>query len=410
MKARKKSVKKPAIVEIFAGIAGVAQGFAGSGLFEMSLLTDKDPDAARAFVHNFPDLEGKYLVGDISGVTSKKIRRRVGRQIAGIVGCPPCQGLSDAGKRRHVDTRNYLVDHFFRLLFELRPSFFVMENVPRLLTYSRFQQQIRSASAGYAIWQGVLNAAYYGVPQTRQRAVIIGYRNDLNTLPMPPVPTHCGKKKVFAYNLQRLVSPRSKNRGDAAGRYPLVDPRFLHEDGLRDATNDLVPCGDALTDLPPPNAGEVSYRRAARTPYQRRMRAGSQLVHNHHPWLHQPALLKRVETIPPGGSLMSTTGRAEHPYFSQAYGRLHAAALARTITTNFHNAGSGRFLHFAENRTLTVREAARLQSFPDSFILPDELDRTTQERLIGNAFPILLAEAIARQIHAQIGGLLSDVE
>src|SRR5207249_8808875 len=129
----------------------------------------------------------------------------------GIVGCPPCQGLSDVGLRRHVDIRNHLVDHYFRLIRSLQPQFFVIENVPRVLSYARFRKQIQRMTRIYNIWAGVLNAAHYGVPQTRQRAIVIGYRKDLGVEPTAPPATHCGSRKVFAYDLQKLVSPTKES-------------------------------------------------------------------------------------------------------------------------------------------------------------------------------------------------------
>jgi DNA (cytosine-5)-methyltransferase 1 len=136
------------------------------------------------------------------------------------------------------------------------------------------------------------------------------------------------------------------------------------------------------------------------------MRQEAKALLNHSAWNHRPKLLSTMQLMRAGESALSKVGRKKHPYYSQAYARLHPRGLARTVTTNFHNAGAGRFWHYKAERTLTIREAARLQSFPDRFSFPDDLPRTIQERLLGNAFPPLLALAIARHISMEIGHLL----
>jgi DNA (cytosine-5)-methyltransferase 1 len=115
--------------------------------------------------------------------------------------------------------------------------------------------------------------------------------------------------------------------------------------------------------------------------------------------------VRRLRVVEEGSGLLDKRyGRSkDRPYFSQAYTRLHRRGLARTITTNFHNAGSGRFLHYNELRTLTVREAARLQGIEDAFTFIGF--SSTQERLVGNAFPVPLAEAIARHIASELGSV-----
>jgi len=165
---------------------------------------------------------------------------------------------------------------------------------------------------------------------------------------------------------------------------------------------DLVVVREALGDLPPAAEDDDAqpYARVA-SAYAQRLRAAA--VRNHRRWNHTPELVRRLRAVPEGGGLLDEAyGRSRtRPYFSQAYTRLHRRGLARTITTNFHNAGSGRFLHYEEPRTLTVREAARLQGIEDSFAFIGFT--STQERLVGNAFPVPLAQAIARHIAKQIG-------
>jgi DNA (cytosine-5)-methyltransferase 1 len=395
------------IVDLFAGISGVATGFCDSGRFRAALLIDIDEAAQRAFVFNHPRQKNRFVRADISTIKAKDIILAAGRKPTGLVGCPPCQGLSDVGVRRHVDRRNHLIDHYFRLVRSLRPQFFVMENVPKVLTYGRFRKQLHQTSRWYNIWSGVLNASDYGLPQTRQRAIVIGYRKSLKVYPTAPQPTHCGSRKVFAYDLQRLLSPADRaHRNSVLGRYARARGISSLDTSLSELPP-LVTCRDALSDLPRANQGSiVPYPCAPTTPYQENMRRRARGVLNHTRWGHGPEMRKKMSRLKPGQSPLSKVGRAKHRYFSQAYARLHPRGLARTITTNFHNPGAGRFWHYLAQRTLTIREAARLQSFPDRFIFPDDIPRTVQERLIGNAFPPLLAKSIASHIHLEIGHLL----
>jgi DNA (cytosine-5)-methyltransferase 1 len=399
--------RKPIVVEVFAGICGASQAFEESG-FDIGLLADWDQFARKAFLHNYPDLTDRYHSIDIRRLSSPEVRRRCGADIAGVLGCPPCQGLSDVGPRKHVDRRNHLLDEFIRLVKGIHPAFFVMENVPRILDYGRFQRAMAILAGKYDIWAGVLNGALYGLPQTRQRVIAIGYSRDLGVTPLPPSPTHGWTKPLYAYDLLRTLRPDAKFSSNILGRYRGAKHSFARTpQRFSGAILPFVTCADALSDLPVPNGrGLDSYRNSARTPYQKWARHDSLGVVNHQAWNHTQNLLQRMKRIGPGESLMSRHGREDHEYYSQAYGRLHRHALARTITTNFHNPGSGRFLHYAQNRSLTIREAARLQGFPDRFSFSHDIPLTIQERIVGNAFPFVWAKAIAAQVADQIGKLL----
>jgi DNA (cytosine-5)-methyltransferase 1 len=399
---------KPVVVELFAGICGASLAFEESG-FDIGFLADWDAAARKAFLHNYPRLTDRYHSIDIRKISAPEVRRRCGADIAGVLGCPPCQGLSDVGPRKHVDRRNHLLDEFTRLVKGIQPAFFVMENVPRILDYGRFQLAMTLLAGKYNIWAGVLNGALYGLPQTRQRVIAIGYSRDLGIRPLPPPPTHGWTSPVYAYDCLRILRPDDKLSSSILGRYGGTrgsrskPPQNLSRRPLLS----LVTCADALSDLPVPNGRTLSsYRYGAMTSYQKWARSGTLGVVNHQAWNHTQGLLRRMKRIGPGESLLSRHGREDHEYYSQAYGRLHRHGLARTITTNFHNPGSGRFLHYSQNRTLTVREAARLQGIPDRFALPEDIPLTLQERIVGNSFPYIWARAIATQVAKQIGKLL----
>jgi DNA (cytosine-5)-methyltransferase 1 len=395
-------------VELFAGIGGVTGGFLDAGGFAPALLIDSDRHAATAFRTNFPMLAAHYHTRSISAnLRAATLRAMADGEIDGILGCPPCQGFSPAGLRDQWDFRNALLFQMGRLINGLRPRFFVMENVPSLLTSSEYRLFEERVGQTYAIHAEVLNAAEYGVPQLRRRATVIGFHRDLGITPTAPPPTHGGAGRVFDYSLGRYVHTARPD-----GRYALqLRPR------VQLPPVPLVTLRAALADLPeqpphmrrarhpePATMTAMTYATSPRTDFQRRIRGGATEVLNHRCWQHTPGMVTRMRRVSPGDCPRNSGSRSRNMlYFSQAYARLHHDGLARTITTNFHNPGSGRFTHFASPRTLTLREALRLQGFPDSFHF-DGLHASDAERLIGNAFPRLLAEAIGRHIEAALGG------
>ena len=394
-------MESPAVVlEVFAGLGCVADGFADTGAFEVGALTDWDPAARRAYVGNRPEMDDRYLLRDVKHVSAEDLRAATGgREVVGFLGCPPCQGWSAAGPRAQDDPRNQLVDDYFRLMSDLDPLFFVMENVPSSLRSERLAGLLHDVSDRYAVWSGVLNAACYGLPQTRQRAVVLGYRRDAGIDPTRPPETHFGTEPVFGYRSGGLLVPSMETADEILGAPPEVGVLAAerhHATGWvpegADALLPLVTVGDALRDLRMGGAADPA------SAYAVALGAGDVAPTNHGGWRHGPAVVERLAAVPEGGRPAHDHKRR---YFSQAYGRLHRQGLARTVTTNFHNAGSGRFTHYGEARTLTVREAARLQGIPDSFVFSGAA--SDHERLVGNAFPRLWAERIARHVGRDLG-------
>ena len=388
------------IVDLCAGIGCVANGFEAAKRFEAIALVDIDFDARRVWEHNHSHVD--YLATDIRHLSEKDLLDCAdGRDILGVVGCPPCQGFSAAGRRRTDDDRNLLLAAFFDIVRTLAPRFFVMENVPAVLHRKELQAQEDALEGRYAIKAGLVNAALYGLPQTRERAVVIGIDRELGLTPSLPPPTHFGSKAVFSYSRRNLVAPSGKTAGEILGSSPQIGiPITERYDGASslpaqpDQLQDLVTVWDAIGDLPVlDEAREVP--RAKASAYADSLGAGQGKLQNHEPWGHTDQTVERLATISEGGRL-----KTELRYYSQAYARLHRRGLARTITTNFHNAGCGRFTHPLESRTITVREAARLQGISDEFRFTGH--GALQERLVGNAFPPLLAKAVAEHLAAQM--------
>lgn len=383
------------IVELFAGLGNVARAFEATGSFETMLLTDVDDKARATVLENEPD--ASYRLGDVGGLRLHHLREAAeGREIAGILGCPPCQGFSAAGRRDAHDERNGLLADYFRLVLQAEPAFFVAENVPAVYQSELLARILRIVDRRYAVWRGVVNAALFGVPQTRQRAILIGYRRDLGVIPGPPSTTHLGRRRVFNYKTASKTKPSPTTLAALLGDYPKPWPSApLSFEAVPPSWKEsqaLVTVGDAIGDLPRPGDPGPPGRASS---YGRCLRASGQgEVANHEAWHHDAELIERVASIPEGGAAPPPANGKR--YYSGAYARLHRAGLARTITTNFHNAGSGRFLHPTQHRTLTVREAARLQGIADRFVFIG--DRSVQERLVGNSFPPPMAAAIARRV------------
>jgi DNA (cytosine-5)-methyltransferase 1 len=396
------------VLELFAGTGAVASGFEATGRFETLLLTDVDPCAADTFRINHPTGPA-YLCREISDTPTEQLREAANnRFVFGVLGCPPCQGFSSAGHRDSLDRRNRLLVPYFRVVNDLEPLFFVMENVPSVLDDALFIELARRLGSRYRIWSGVLNAALFGAPQIRQRAVVVGYLRDLNIRPSPPRPTHFGRREIFSYSEGRLVSPLAPTALRMLGPHGgpddcndlLHSPDDLLEAGLGELL-DLVTIEDAIGDLPPASEhdGPVAYAFAP-SPYAASLRADA--ASNHRRWRHGADMIARIAVVAEGDIAECSAGGTR--YFRHAYGRLHRRALSPTITTNFHNPGSGRFAHYHEVRSLTVREAARIQGVKDAFVFHGP--KTAQKRLVGNAFPVPLAKAIARHISAELGANL----
>src|SRR6266704_4974282 len=199
------------IAEMFAGIGGVTGGFLDAGGYESVFLNDSDHVARDAFVLNFPTLSGRYHVGRVEQLTGPDVLELADDQIDGLLGCPPCEGLSPVGRRDEDDERNKLLWQIHRLVLSIQPKFFVLENVPSLLQTALYRDFVQSLTRQYVLHGEVLNAAEYGIPQLRRRAVVIGVRKDLDVEPTLPASTHGGKGRVFDYSTLRYVYPRTSS-------------------------------------------------------------------------------------------------------------------------------------------------------------------------------------------------------
>ena len=391
--------------DLFAGAGGLTVGFEEAG-FRSVFFNEIDRQAAATYQLNFPG--AVPFVCPIQDLNVRRIRRECSIRpdsLDVVVGGPPCQGFSiNAPVRADSDPRNHLFRHYIRLVLEgLHPKFVVMENVPGLVSLDRGRtlHDVLEAfeTAGYRTAFWILNAAHYGVPEERWRLVFIGTRLK-GILPSFPAPKH------FSRQRPNFTGGRDYTFRHAIGHATQED--FFAESELLQPTS----VREAIGDLPEiPSGGgeeEMEYGREPFTDYQRLMRRGSSTLLNHACADVAPINLERIRYVKPGGSwrdiphrlLPRGLQRARRSDHTRRYGRLDPDAMSGTIMTKC-DPHWGTFFHYEQDRIISVREAARIQSFPDRVRFTGS--KGDQYRQVGNAVPPLLAKAIATHIRALLG-------
>jgi len=389
--------------DLFAGAGGLSVGFHSAG-FRSAFFNEFDQSAANTFQANFRGSVG--FVEPIEDLTVAKIRTRADcESLDVVVGGPPCQGFSiNAPIRTKSDSRNHLFRHYVRLVLEgLSPKFVLLENVPGLVSMNggKTLRDVGAAfeSAGYRVAFKVLNACHYGVPEDRWRLVMLGTRLKDIELSFPE-PIHFSTR-VANFSGGRDFTFRHAVRPPEDTLFQLLPPRSVEE---------------AIGDLPLEAAGAdhpQRYRLQPSCAYQEALRAQSLGVLNHVAAGLSPVNIQRISHVPPGGSwrdipvhlLPEGMKRARRSDHTRRYGRLDPKDVSGTILTKC-DPHWGTVVHYSQDRVLSVREAARIQSFPDWF----RFTGSTAEmyRQVGNAVPPLLAKALAlhirRLLSARTGG------
>ncbi len=325
----------PVCVDLFCGCGGLSTGLLDAGI-DVRVGVDDDAPSIETFDLNHVARGSQGLRADVRELTGADLRALAGEPVDVLVGGPPCQPFSVAGKRRALaDHRGDLIFEFVRLLDELKAQAFIFENVPNLASVARGEVLAdllaAFAEVGYAASARVLLAADYGVAQMRKRLFIIG-RRDACTLPMPPAATHA----------------------------PVTNGQLSY-------LTPYVTVSTALDDLPDVDAPEAD------------------TIANHEPTFHSDAMLEAFATLAPG----TREPKSRHD-------RLHPDRPGYTLRAGTGNFSPLRPVHHRFDRVLSVRECARLQSFSDDFHWPDEQARLQQYRQVGNAVPPLLAEAVGK--------------
>jgi DNA (cytosine-5)-methyltransferase 1 len=385
--------------DLFAGAGGLSVGFRQAG-YQIAFANDQSQEYGYTYQSNHPGTH--FFPGSVENLTAKEIFRATGlsrNDVDVLIGGPPCQGFSiNAPQRRTEDDRNHLFEHYGRLVLEgLRPKVILMENVPGLLSldHGRFITAIYDlfSKSGYRVSHMILCAAHYGVPQERWRLILVGtvLRGEI-TFPEPT--RHAPVRANFAGGRGLTWLPLITN----GSRPPTLFDNLL-------AKHTTVK--EALSDLPAlrieEGSEEMCYTRQPRTPYQEQLRENAKALYNHVAGKLSPQNLERVAHVPPGGSWrdiphdllplgMQRARRSDH---TRRYGRLDPNGLSGTVLTKC-DPHWGTFFHYDQDRTLTVREAARLQSFPDDYRFYGS--RVSQYEQVGNAVPPMLANAIATHL------------
>ena len=344
-------------IDLFSGAGGLSLGFENAG-FETELAIDFWAPAIETYNKNRSRKVGE--VQDITKLDEEYFRKFHLSDLCGVIGGPPCQGFSLAGKRVIDDERNKLYRDYFRVLNILKPDFFLMENVVGLTNINggAIKEDIyrRASEIGYTIFFKVMCAADYGVPQNRKRAIFIGI-----------------KKEIV------------EKRGDFI--FPEIE-------------ENKITCLEALSDLPNLDEGDDNtiYKTKPVSSYQKLMRAHSSRVYNHEQSRHTQETIEAISHVPQGGGMKDIPedirkGRK----YSSLLRRMDSSKPSQTIDT-----GHRTYFHYKENRVISVREAARLQSFPDDYIFYG--GKQAQYKQVGNAVPPIMASKIALAIKKYLGG------
>ena len=378
-------------VDLFSGAGGASLGLTDAGL-ELLLGVDLHEHYGATHEANLP---GRFLRGDLRGVDSEKLMALAGvtpGELDVMFAGPPCQGFSMIGQRVVWDERNNLFAEVLRLARDVKPRAVVIENVPGLLTLAggAYLRAILAGltDAGYVPAVAELLAAQYGAPQMRWRVVVVAWRADLDIDPGYgfPAPSH-GRTSIGA-----LLPNVTISQADLAG---------------------FVTAREALADLPAIAAGEQTdvYVGPPTTECQREMRAGlTTELTNHYAARLSPQNLERIRRLAPGQDwrdlphelLPPGMQRALRKDHTRRYRRMTWEGVPRSVITRFRDPKSGEYTHPDQDRTLSIREAARLQGFPDRFQFLG--DRTSQYEQVGNAVPVPLARAVAAEVARCLNG------
>jgi DNA (cytosine-5)-methyltransferase 1 len=343
------------LIDLFAGCGGMTRGFVDTGRYAPVFAVEHDPHAAATYATNFGD---HVHAGDIQDVEAFP-------QADVVIGGPPCQGFSPLNRERVGFERRALWQEYLRALDDSRPHAFVMENVPELLVSEEYEQFREAALArGFRVTEAVLNAADFGVPQRRRRAIAVGLLGETPTLPSA---THSDPER------QQLGTERWRTFRDAVDGLPLrPDGRAWHK------------------------------ARAPRPSSIRRYKAVPRDGGNR---FQMQANLDRAGL----GELVPACWRNKPTGTTDVFGRLWWDRPAYTIRTEFYKPEKGRYLHPSAHRPITIREAARCMSFPDDFVLPEDQSMTSIARQVGNAVPPLLAQRIAFTLAAQLDAIADRI-
>ncbi len=360
------------VIDLFSGCGGMSSGFVKAG-YTIHAAVEYDPIIANTYIQNHPHV--KMVVDDIKSVDHQRMFKENDADV--IIGGPPCQGFSMAGARIRNgfidDPRNYLFKHYFNIVKTVKPKVFVMENVKGMLTmhggkiFAEIQKLFSDSELldgePYHLYCKVINALDYGVPQKRERLIIIGT-----------------KSSTIDFDKKWCMT-----KAEIEKEFP----------GFFDAVNIL----DAIGNLPETHASGAVRNPVPQNAYQEYLATNNGQLYNHNPSKHSAAAVERMRNIA-NGENYTVLNENINSVHSGSYGRMCWNEPAVTITTRFDTPAGGRFIHPSENRTITPREAARIQSFSDDFVFYG--DKRSICRQIGNAVPPKVSYFLAKLVQSII--------
>lgn len=363
--------KKIRIVDLFAGVGGLSYGFAHDDNFEIVAANEILPNMAKAYELNHPSV--KVYCKDIKEFGIEDLKKDFGikkGEIDLIVGGPPCQAYSTVGKRLIDDPKGKLFQEYYRILKELDPKVFLFENVKGLLSMQggELLKTIISLfeSLEYKVVYKVLNSADYGVPQVRERVIIIGTK--LNTEFNYPEATH--------YNSEEEQNLLNQN----------LKPHLT--------------LAEAISDLPFIKSNEESFEYTTKpvNDFQKLMRKNApKKLMDHNAPNNNENLVKIMESLPDGGTPEDLPEEMRPKSgFANTYCKLWWNRPSTTITRNLSTPSSSRCIHPKAPRPLTTREGARIQCFPDNYVFYGS--RSDKNLQIGNAVPTFLSSVLKESI------------
>ena len=379
MASKRKRIK---VIDLFSGVGGLTFGFVykkkGNSFvknhdFEFAFANDFSFAAASAFSNNYKQI--KMFNCPVQEINESFIKdKNIDiSDVDLIIGGPPCQSFSTIGKRRN-DDRAKLYQEFQRLLGIIKPKMFLFENVRGILSFKTDEGLVIDKiendfnKLGYTIYKKTLNAKDYGVPQNRMRVFIVGLRNDAN----------------LTWSFPEPISPNE------------------------------ISLLEAIDDMPPLTYGESScdYLHLPDNPYQELMHNPDNILYDHTAGIYGERIRRIIESLDYGESHNDINTKVENHVlpndllltsgYGNSYGRLLWDKPCPTITNNFGTPSAIRCIHPEQNRALTIREAARIQSFPDWFTFYGTISEKRKQ--IGNAVPPLLSISLANSIKKTLLG------
>lgn len=349
--------KKYNVIDLFAGVGGLSYGFSQNDNFNIVMANEYEKDIAKAYSLNHPSVD--VIQGDIRNIDEDTLMQYAKMGIDVVIGGPPCQSYSTLGKRQ-MDERAHLFEEYCRVLSVIKPRLFIFENVSGLLSMQggKLIETIKESfkKLGYEIKSKVLNAVDFGVPQFRDRVILVGMLGE-NSFEYPV--EKFGESKEFPY---RTVE-------------------------------------DAFSDMPVLKSGQssIEYACEPQNDYQKFLRKNSVNLSDNESPRNGEHLLKIMQALPDGGSkddlpddLKPKSG------YGNTYAKMWWKKPAPTVTRNFATPSSSRCVHPRDSRAMTTREGARLQSFPDDYKFYGSVSMKNLE--IGNAVPPLLSIELAKQV------------